>query len=84
MLPILQTPMLPHITTTFVNAAVFEPSIVATEPTDGQECGVSGVRKHTKVFMDGHYLHNFVQATLDVLPAGDLRGSTLVVSGDGR
>ena len=40
------------------------------------------MRKKTKVFMSGLYLHNFVQATFDVLP--DLAGSTLVVSGDGR
>ncbi len=38
----------------------------------------------TRVFMEGHYLHNFVQSTFDSLPAAELKGSTLVVSGDGR
>ena len=66
------------------NASVFAASAVATTPFAGQKPGTSGLRKQTKTFMAGHYLHNFVQSTFDVLPAEELTGSTLVVSGDGR
>nr|GFC49853.1 phosphoglucomutase, cytoplasmic [Tanacetum cinerariifolium]GFC49947.1 phosphoglucomutase, cytoplasmic [Tanacetum cinerariifolium] len=31
-----------------------------------------------------HYLHNFVQSTFNALSAEKVKGSTLVVSGDGR
>jgi phosphoglucomutase len=55
-----------------------------TAPIAGQKPGTSGLRKKTKVFMDGLYLHNFTQAIFDVLPAAELAGATLVVSGDGR
>ena len=55
-----------------------------TSPIAGQKPGTSGLRKKTAVFTAGLYLHNFVQSIFDALPAGELRGSTLVVSGDGR
>lgn len=57
---------------------------VDTEPIEGQKPGTSGLRKKVKVFQAGNYLHNFVQALFDVLAADDLKGGTLVVSGDGR
>ena len=54
---------------------------VATTPFEGQKPGTSGLRKKTRVFLQEHYLENFVQATFDVVcPAG----KTLVVGGDGR
>lgn len=39
----------------------------------------------TRAFLERpYYLHNFVQATFDCLGAKKLKGSTLLVSGDGR
>jgi len=62
------------------------PEDVPTTPIDGQKPGTSGLRKKTRVFMEGAYLHNFVQATFDTLVAEGVpvAGGTLVVSGDGR
>ena len=57
-------------------------STVATAPIDGQKPGTSGLRKKTKVFMQPHYLENFVQAIFDSI--GGVKGKTLVVGGDGR
>ncbi|DAZ94300.1 TPA: hypothetical protein N0F65_012069 [Lagenidium giganteum] len=57
---------------------------VSTKPIEGQKPGTSGLRKKTKTFMEGHYLHNFVQSVFDALPTKDVQGGTLVVSGDGR
>ena len=55
---------------------------VPTSPFADQRPGTSGLRKKTSVFMQPHYLENFVQALLDVaeLTAHD----TLVIGGDGR
>ncbi len=55
---------------------------VATTPFDGQKPGTSGLRKKTRVFMEAHYLENFVQAIFDGI--GGVAGKTLVVGGDGR
>lgn len=53
-----------------------------TMPIDGQKPGTSGLRKKTKVFMQPHYLENFVQSIFDGI--GGVSGRTLVVGGDGR
>ncbi|MBV1776381.1 alpha-D-glucose phosphate-specific phosphoglucomutase [Burkholderiaceae bacterium DAT-1] len=55
---------------------------VATQPIAGQKPGTSGLRKKVGVFQAAPYLHNFVQAIFDAVPA--LKGATLVVGGDGR
>jgi len=55
-----------------------------TTPIEGQKPGTSGLRKKTKIFQSGLYLHNFVQSIFDALPQSELLGSTIVVSGDGR
>jgi len=59
-------------------------SELATVPIEGQKPGTSGLRKKTKIFQTGLYLHNFVQSVFDALPQSELVGSTIVVSGDGR
>ncbi|WP_415401851.1 alpha-D-glucose phosphate-specific phosphoglucomutase [Tateyamaria sp. SN3-11] len=55
---------------------------IATAPIEGQKPGTSGLRKKTRVFMDEHYLENFVQAMFDGI--GGVEGKVLVVGGDGR
>lgn len=62
---------------------------LSTQVYPDQRPGTSGLRKKVGVFMQPHYLENFVQALLDVLNASDasnqaLRGQTLVLGGDGR
>jgi phosphoglucomutase len=59
-------------------------SELPTTPIEGQKPGTSGLRKKTKIFQSGLYLHNFVQSVFDALPQSELLGSTIVVSGDGR
>jgi len=53
-----------------------------TQAFAGQRPGTSGLRKKVRVFMQPHYLENFVQALFDGL-AGSA-GQTLVLGGDGR
>ena len=55
---------------------------IETTPIDGQKPGTSGLRKKTRVFMQPHYLENFVQAIFDGI--GGVVGKTLVLGGDGR
>eukprot|EP00927_Polykrikos_kofoidii_P052106 TRINITY_DN45880_c0_g1_i1.p1 TRINITY_DN45880_c0_g1~~TRINITY_DN45880_c0_g1_i1.p1 ORF type:complete len:587 (+),score=83.96 TRINITY_DN45880_c0_g1_i1:75-1835(+) len=57
-----------------------------TAPISGQKPGTNGLRKRTTVFMEGNYLHNYVQSVFDTLvhQGTRLEGGTLVVSGDGR
>ena len=57
-------------------------NIIQTTPIEGQKPGTSGLRKKTRVFMQPHYLENFVQSAFDAL--GGVRGKTYVISGDGR
>ena len=55
---------------------------VQTSPIDGQLPGTSGLRKKTRVFMERHFLENFVQSIFDAIGGG--AGKTFVVGGDGR
>lgn len=63
-----------------------KPSTVVTTPFGDQKPGTSGLRKKTKVFMEGLYLHNFVQATFNALAESkqDVADGALLVGGDGR
>eukprot|EP01071_Lankesteria_metandrocarpae_P013158 Lankesteria_metandrocarpae@DN674_c0_g1_i1.p1 len=64
--------------------ATTEVKVVTTAPIDGQKPGTSGLRKKTKVFVEGYYLHNFVQSIFNALSEKEVKGGTLLVSGDGR
>lgn len=55
---------------------------IPTKPYPDQKPGTAGLRKRVSTFLQPHYLENFLQATFDCAPA--LKGSTLVVGGDGR
>ncbi|MCK8463380.1 alpha-D-glucose phosphate-specific phosphoglucomutase [Aliiroseovarius sp. S1339] len=55
---------------------------VSTKPIEGQKPGTSGLRKKTRVFMEPHYLENFVQSVFDAIGGG--QGKKLVIGGDGR
>ncbi|HRM75649.1 MAG TPA: alpha-D-glucose phosphate-specific phosphoglucomutase, partial [Paracoccus sp. (in: a-proteobacteria)] len=55
---------------------------IPTKPIDGQKPGTSGLRKKTPVFMQPHYLENFVQAIWN--GTGGAQGKTYVLGGDGR
>ena len=59
-----------------------ERRIIATRPIEGQKPGTSGLRKKTRVFMEPHYLENFVQAIWNGI--GGVEGKALVLGGDGR
>jgi len=54
---------------------------IKTKFYDGQKPGTSGLRKRVKIFQQEHYTENFVQAIFDSI---DVKGSTLVIGGDGR
>ncbi|RMD77969.1 MAG: alpha-D-glucose phosphate-specific phosphoglucomutase [Gammaproteobacteria bacterium] len=55
---------------------------VPTRPYPDQRPGTSGLRKKVRVFLQPHYLENFVQAIFDSV--GPFQGQTLVLGGDGR
>lgn len=55
---------------------------VETSPIKGQKPGTSGLRKKTRVFMEHHFLENFVQAIWNGI--GGAEGKTFVLGGDGR
>ncbi|NWG13754.1 MAG: alpha-D-glucose phosphate-specific phosphoglucomutase [Acidobacteria bacterium] len=60
---------------------------IATTPFEGQRPGTSGLRKKTRVFMQPHYLENFVQSIFNCLredDGADLRKEILIIGGDGR
>lgn len=56
--------------------------VIQTSPIDGQKPGTSGLRKKTRIFMEPHFLENFVQSVWNAI--GGIEGKTLVVGGDGR
>lgn len=56
---------------------------VHTKPIEGQKTGTSGLRKKTKVFMDDHYLANWVQSLFNAL-GNEVQGQNLGLGGDGR
>ena len=62
------------------------PVTLPTSPFDDQKPGTSGLRKKTKAFMSGLYLHNFVQSSFNALPENgtDVSDGALLVGGDGR
>ncbi len=62
------------------------PMHLSTLPFTDQKPGTSGLRKKTKKFMDGLYLHNFVQATFNALAevGADVSSGALLLGGDGR
>ena len=55
---------------------------VATIPFEGQKPGTSGLRKKVSVFLQPHYLENFVQSFCAAVKLPD--PATLIVGGDGR
>ncbi len=55
---------------------------IHTKPIDGQKPGTSGLRKKTHVFMEPHYLENFVQSIFNGIGGAD--GKIFVLGGDGR
>jgi len=58
-----------------------------TVPFPDQRPGTSGLRKKTRVFMQPHYVENFVQSVFDAvqeISMADFKRETLVVGGDGR
>ena len=57
---------------------------IPTTPFEGQKLGTSGLRKAVRVFEQPNYTENFVDATLTAGLGDRLKGSTLVVGGDGR
>lgn len=57
---------------------------IATKPFEGQKPGTSGLRKAVKVFAQQPYTENFIQSLLTGGLGDAVKGSTLVLGGDGR
>ncbi|HSS19664.1 MAG TPA: alpha-D-glucose phosphate-specific phosphoglucomutase [Pyrinomonadaceae bacterium] len=58
---------------------------IQTTPFTDQRPGTSGLRKKTRVFMQPHYVENFVQSVFNAVRGPDgFEKATLVVGGDGR
>ena len=57
-------------------------TIISTQPIEGQKPGTSGLRKKTQIFMQPHFLENYVQSIFNGI--GGVEKKTLVVGGDGR
>ena len=57
---------------------------VKTTAFEGMKPGTSGLRKATKVFMQPNYTENFIQSALLAIPNNGVKGSTLLIGGDGR
>jgi len=60
---------------------------VPTTPFPDQRPGTSGLRKKTRIFMQPHYVENFVQSVFDAvreITGSDFKDQLLVVGGDGR
>lgn len=57
-----------------------------TTPFSDQQPGTSGLRKKTRVFMQPHYLENFIQSVFDAVrkEGVDFANELLVLGGDGR
>ncbi|EYD75733.1 Phosphoglucomutase [Rubellimicrobium mesophilum DSM 19309] len=58
-----------------------EIATVRTTPIGGQKPGTSGLRKRTRVFMEPHFLENYVQSIFDGI--GGVEGKTLVLGATG-
>jgi phosphoglucomutase len=60
---------------------------VKTKPYADQHPGTSGLRKKTRLFMQPHYLENYIQSIFNVIredAAGNFGDRLLIVGGDGR
>ncbi|KAK9174077.1 hypothetical protein cmbei_2003270 [Cryptosporidium meleagridis] len=57
---------------------------IQVTPYLDQKPGTSGLRKKTRVFMEGTYLANFIESYFQSFPPEDFEGATLLVAGDGR
>lgn len=55
---------------------------IPTQPFSDQKPGTAGLRKQVRIFQQPRYLENFLQAVFDCVPP--LKGSILVIGGDGR
>ena len=57
---------------------------VATKPFNDQKPDTNGLRKAVTVFQQPNYTENYIQATVTAGLGDCIRGSTLIVGGDGR